>query len=99
VATGPVLPHALIEDFCRRNSIRRLSVFGSALRADFGPESDVDFLVEFEPGHRIGLLGMAALERELSAIIGGPADLRTAEDLSPYFRDEVIRTARLEYAA
>ena len=99
MSTGPDLPRPLIEAFCRRHSITRLSVFGSALGPDFGPDSDVDFLVEFAPGHRVGLFGLAALERELSAIVGRHADLRTAQDLSPYFRDEVVRAARLQYAA
>jgi uncharacterized protein len=97
--TGRDLPHPLIEAFCRRHPIERLSVFGSALRPDFRSDSDVDLLVEFVPGHRIGVFGPAALERELSSVIGRRADLRTAQDLSPYFRDEVVRTARLQYAA
>ena len=99
MSSGPDLPRPLIDDFCRRHGITKLSIFGSALRPDFRADSDVDFLVEFEPTRRIGLLGLAALERELSAIIGHRADLRTAQDLSPYFREEVVRTARLQYAA
>ena len=85
--------------FCRRNHIRRLSLFGSVLREDFGPASDVDVLVEFEPGQEPGLLRLAAMERELSGLFGRQADLRTAEDLSPYFRDQVVSTAELQYAA
>lgn len=86
--------------FCRRNHIRRLSLFGSVLRDDFGPESDVDFLVEFEPGHVPGLIRLAAMERELSALIGGrKADLRTLRDLSRYFRADVAATAEEQYAA
>lgn len=84
--------------FCQRNRIRRLGFFGSVLRADFGPESDVDVLVEFEPDHVPGLLGIARMERELSALLGGrPVDLRTAEDLSRYFRQEVLREAEFVY--
>jgi len=76
-----------------------LALFGSALREDFSEESDVDMLVEFEPGHTPGLLGMARLERELSHILGGrKVDLRTPEDLSRYFRDEVLRKAEVQYA-
>jgi hypothetical protein len=76
-----------------------LSLFGSALRGDFSEESDIDVLVEFEPGHAPGLLGMARLERELSRILGGrKVDLRTPEDLSRYFRDEVLREAEVQYA-
>jgi uncharacterized protein len=92
------MPEELLAAFCRRNHIRRLSLFGSILRDDFGPESDVDFLVEFEPGKTPGLFGMAEMEIELSEIIGRKADLRTAEDLSRYFREEVVREAELQYA-
>ena len=86
-------------EFCRRNHIRKLSLFGSVLRADFGPESDIDILVEFEPDRVPGLFGMARMERELSAILGGrEVDLRTAEDLSRYFRQQVLEEAELQYA-
>ena len=85
--------------FCRHHHIRRLSVFGSALRKDFGPESDIDVLVEFEPQHVPGLFGVARMERELSAIYGGrKVDLRTPEDLSPYFREDVLAEAEVQYA-
>ena len=85
--------------FCRAHGIRRLSVFGSALREDFGPESDVDILVEFERDRIPGLLGVAGMEIELSAIFGNrKIDLRTAEDLSHYFRQEVVDTAEVQYA-
>ncbi len=84
--------------FCQRNHIRRLGFFGSVLRADFGPESDVDVLVEFEPDHVPGLLGIARMERELSAMLGGrPVDLRTAEDFSRYSRQDVLREAEFVY--
>jgi len=87
-----------LAEFCRRNAIRRLSVFGSALREDFGPGSDLDLLVEFEPGRVPGLLGLAAMERELSELVGGrKVDLRTAEDLSRYFRDDVVAAAEVQY--
>ncbi len=85
--------------FCRRHGIRRLSVFGSALREDFGPESDVDVLVEFERDRIPGLLGVAGMEIELSPIFGDrKIGLHTAEDLSPYFRQEVVDTAEVQYA-
>ena len=88
-----------LAEFCRRHHIRRLALFGSALREDFSEESDIDVLVEFEPGHTPGLQGMARLERELSHILGGrKVDLRTPEDLSRYFRDEVLRKAEVQYA-
>lgn len=86
-----------IAAFCRQHHIRRLALFGSVLRPDFGPESDVDVLVEFEPGHVPGLLGMARLERELSAILRRQVDLRTPEDLSRYFRQKVLQEAEVQY--
>jgi hypothetical protein len=85
---------------CRRHQIRRISLFGSTLRGAERPDSDVDLLVEFEPTATPGLLGLAGIEGELSALLGGRrADLRTAQDLSPHFRNEVIRTAEVQYAA
>jgi predicted nucleotidyltransferase len=85
---------------CRQHHIRTLSLFGSTLAGTAGPESDVDLLVEFEPGNVPGLLGLAAIEAELSALLGGrQVDLRTAQDLSRYFRDEVLRSAEVQYAA
>ena len=93
------IPHDALADFCRRNGIRRLSLFGSVLRDDFRPESDIDMLVEFEPGHRVGLFRLMSMQIELSDLLGRPVDLRTAADLSPYFRDEVIAHAVTQYAA
>lgn len=93
------VPKERLAEFCQRNRIRRLSLFGSVLRDDFGPQSDVDFLVEFEPGQTPSLLTMAGLEIELSEMLGRPVDLRTAGDLSRYFRDEVVDTAVPQYAA
>ena len=94
------LDKAAISRFCRKNHVRRLSLFGSVLRDDFGPDSDVDVLVEFKQGHVPGLLGMARLARELSVCFGGrTVDLRTPEDLSRYFRDEVVASAEVQYAA
>jgi len=88
-----------LADFCRKHGIRRLAFFGSVLREDFGADSDIDVLVEFEPECTPGLLGMARLERELCALLGGrKVDLRTPEDLSRYFRDEVVRAAEVQYA-
>ena len=86
--------------FCQRHGIERLALFGSALRDDFRPDSDVDLLVAFAPDRRVGLLTMARLERELSYLFGGrQVDLRTADDLSPYFRDQVVADARVLCAA
>jgi len=85
-----------ISEFCRKNRIRRLSLFGSVLRSDFRTESDIDVLVEFEPGGTVGLFGVAKLERELSSLLGWrKVDIRTPQDLSRYFRDSVIREAYL----
>jgi predicted nucleotidyltransferase len=89
-----------LAELCRRHHIRRLSVFGSVLKGTARPDSDVDLLVEFEPGATPGLLGMAAIEMELSSLLGGrPVDLRTAGDLSRYFRDEVVRSAEPQFVA
>jgi len=82
--------------FCRRNHIRRLALFGSVLRDDFRAESDVDALVEFEPGHVPGL-AFFRMQRELSELLGRKVDLNTAADLSPYFRDEVLAEAEVVY--
>ena len=83
---------------CRRHRIRKLSLFGSRLKGTARPDSDVDLLVEFEPNAVPGLLGIAAMELELSALlVGHKVDLRTAQDLSRYFRDEVVRTAEVQY--
>jgi uncharacterized protein len=86
------VPREELLEFCRRNRIQRLALFGSVLRDDFGPDSDIDVLVEFEPGHRLGY-GFFALQDELSRILGRRVDLNTREDLSRYFRDEVARAA------
>ena len=86
-----------IAQFCRRNHINRLSLFGSALRDDFRPDSDVDLLVEFEPGHVPGFIMLSRMQRELSDILGRRVDLRTPASLSDYFRDDVVNNATLIY--
>ncbi len=84
--------------FCQKHGIMRLAIFGSALREDFRAESDIDVLVEFQPDRIPGLLGVAGLELELSGLfIGRKVDLRTPEDLSPYFRQDVLATAEVQY--
>ncbi|HEX4888754.1 MAG TPA: nucleotidyltransferase family protein [Alphaproteobacteria bacterium] len=89
-----------LADLCRRHHIRRLALFGSTLKGTNRPDSDVDLLVEFEPGKEPGLLRLAGIEMELSSLLQGRrVDLRTAQDLSRYFRDEVVRTAEVQYAA
>ena len=87
-----------LEEFCRRHHIAKLSLFGSVLRDDFRPDSDIDVLVEFEPGHVPGF-GIIAMQDELSQLTGRKVDLRTPGDISRYFREKVVREARVEYAA
>ena len=93
------LAKADLIDFCQRHHIRKLAIFGSALRDDFSPDSDVDFLVEFDPEHIPGLLRLAGMELELSNLIQRKADLRTPQDLSRYFRNKVLQTAVVQYDA
>jgi len=89
-----------IAEFCRHNRIRRLALFGSVLRDDFGPDSDVDVLVEFEPGAPVGFFELYDMEQELSRLIGGrKVDINTVKSLSKYFRDEVLQEAEVQYAA
>ncbi len=92
------LPKEKLADFCRKNHIRRLSLFGSFLHGDFRPDSDIDFLVEFDPAHIPGFIRLAGMENELSKILGRKADMRTPQDLSRYFRKEVVETAEVQYA-
>lgn len=92
------IPHARIAEFCRKHHIRKLSFFGSVLREDFGPDSDVDVLVDFITGKGPGFFGLSHMELELSDILGRKVDLRTPNELSKYFRDEVVAGARIEYA-
>lgn len=92
------IPLDAIAKFCRGHQIARLALFGSALRDDFTPDSDVDMLVEFEPGHAPGL-AFFAMQDELSRLIGRKVDLNTPNELSRYFKDEVLRTARPIYVA
>lgn len=95
----PVDQEAL-RKLCRRHHIVRLSLFGSVLKGESRPDSDVDLLVEFAPGAEPGLLGLAAIEAELATLLGGRCvDLRTAQDLSRHFRADVIRSAEVQYAA
>ncbi|MEE9294804.1 MAG: nucleotidyltransferase family protein [Phycisphaerae bacterium] len=88
-----------LADFCKRNGIRRLSLFGSILRDDFRPDSDVDVLVEFEPGQRVGLFRLTGMQIELGGILGHKVDMNTPGFLSPYFRDQVLREALPQYVA
>ncbi len=92
------VPKEAITAFCRRHHIRKLAFFGSVLRDDFTPQSDVDVLVEFEPGHTPGL-AFFAMQRELSVILGRKVDMNTAQGLSPYFRQEVLDGAEVLYVS
>ena len=92
------IPTHQLADFCRRNHITRLALFGSVLREDFRPESDVDVLVEFEPGKTPGL-AFFRMQDDLSKLLGRRVDLNTPQCLSRYFRDEVLREARTVYVA
>jgi predicted nucleotidyltransferase len=87
-----------ISDFCRKHHIRKLALFGSVLRADFKPESDVDVLVEFKQGCVPGLT-FFSMERELSEILNHKVDLNTPQFLSPYFRNQVLAEAEAQYDA
>ena len=93
------IPKRPIADFCQRHSIRRLSLFGSVLRDDFNPASDVDVLIEFEPGTRIGLIRLARLELELGEILGRKVDLNTPGFLSKYYRKQILAEAEVQYDA
>ena len=97
VAPQIAIPKQQLGDFCRRRRIRRLSLFGSVLRADFGPESDVDVLVEFEANAVVGYFELADMEMELSGLLGRKADIRTPAELSPYFRNDVLASAEAQY--
>jgi len=88
-----------LAEFCRKHHIQRLALFGSVLRDDFEPSSDVDVLVEFDPNHLPGLIGLSGMELELGELIGRKVDLRTPQDLSRYFRQEVIDSAEVRYVA
>jgi hypothetical protein len=93
------MPGEALAAFCRKHRVRRLALFGSVLRDDFRPDSDVDVLVEFEPGARAGFLKLAAMELELGGVLGRKVDLRTPGELSRYFRDEVLANAEVQFGA
>ena len=93
------IPQETIRAFCLRHHIRKLSLFGSVLTEQSGPSSDVDVLVEFEPIHVPGLIRLSGIEIELSDILDRKVDMRTHEDLSPYFRNEVLKQAEVLYGS
>ena len=88
---------AEIAAFCRRHHVRKLAFFGSVLHDDFAPESDVDVLVEFEPGARVGFITLAGMEIELGQILGRKVEMHTVKGLNPLFRDSVLNQAQVQY--
>jgi len=93
------IPKEKIAEFCKKNHIAKLSLFGSILRVDFRPDSDIDVLVEFEPANVPGFIGLSRMERELSPLFNErKIDMRTPLDLSSYFREEVLALAEVQYA-
>jgi hypothetical protein len=97
-ATLPVaIPQQAIAAFCERNHMQKLSLFGSVLTNRFSENSDVDMLVEFDPGHVPGLFDLSGMELELSEMLGRKVDLRTPAELSRYFRDNVVAAAIPQY--
>ena len=93
------MPEDKIAEFCKRHHIRRLALFGSALREDFTPNSDIDMLVEFEPGARVGMIRLAGIELELSRILRRKVDMNTPGFISKYYREEVLAEAEDQYVA
>ena len=92
------IPKAKLAEFCKKNKIKRLSLFGSVLREDFGPNSDIDVLVEFEPGARVGFFELFDMEQELSGLFGGrKVEINTPNSISHYFRSKILKEARDEY--
>jgi predicted nucleotidyltransferase len=96
---GIEFPEQRLARFCQNHGVRRLSLFGSILRDDFGADSDIDILVEFEPGRTPGMIGFGGMILELSAMLGRRVDLRTPNDLSRYFRNAVVKGSRTLHAA
>lgn len=92
------IPEAELQAWCRRYRVRRLSLFGSVLRADFSSQSDVDVLVEFEPEAAVGFLTLSRMARELSALLGRPVDLVPRNGLKPAIREAVLREEQVLYA-
>jgi len=99
VTTAISIDHAALAAFCQRHHIQKLSLFGSVLRPDFGTDSDVDVLVEFEPGHAPGFLALHDIEAECSKLLGGHSvDLVTLRSLNRHLRDRILASAEVEYA-
>lgn len=99
VSHGERIDKPRLAEFCEKHHTTKLALFGSVLTDRFNEESDIDFLVEFHPDHIPGLIRLSGMEIELSKLIGRKADMRTKNDLSRYFRDEVVKDAVVQYAA
>jgi predicted nucleotidyltransferase len=100
MATRVAVDREKTAEICRKHAIRKLALFGSVLRDDFGPESDIDVLVEFEPGHVPGFFGLHRIECEIAALFGGRRiDLLTFRSLNPHLRDKILAEAEVQYAA
>jgi hypothetical protein len=99
IAPGIVLPEAKLAEICHRHEVRELAVFGSAARNEMRPDSDIDFLVDFLPGARVGLLDLSALMRELAQLVGRRVDLAVKPALKPLIRPGVLAEAHVVYAA
>ena len=97
MSTRIEVPAAALKQWCRHHAVRRLAFFGSVLRDDFSTQSDVDVLVEFEPGTRVGLITLAGMEISLSDLLGRRTEIHTVKGLNPLFRDEVLRSAEVHY--
>lgn len=97
MVTRIAIPDEQIADFCARHHIRRLALFGSVLRDDFNPDSDVDVVVEFEPGHTPDFFRFVDMQDELSELLGRKVDLNTPAFLSRYFRQQVLDSAQVLY--
>lgn len=96
---GIPIPQRELAEFCRRHDIQRLALFGSILRDDFQPDSDIDVLVVFSPDARVGMFGLTRMQAELSQLLGRKVDLNTPGFLSERIRDEVLRDAEVQYVA
>ncbi len=94
-----VINQAAIKTICTHYGVQKLSLFGSAIHGDFGPDSDVDLLVEFQPDQQVGYFRLTELQLALEDVIGRKVDLRTPGELSRYFREQVMQEAVIQYAA
>ena len=97
MSTRIAVPDATLKQWCHHHAVRRLAFFGSVLRDDFSAQSDVDVLVEFDPGSRVGLIALAGMEIGLSRILGRRAEIHTVKGLNPLYRDEVLSSAEVHY--